>query len=117
MSWMDKTVVKWVQEKGKEASLSGSQALDVFRKRSSVSAFRIAALCQYLYQLSPEYNSGKMDGETIHKLVRKIYLYMAEYILESMLTRWGKRFEELNTKREAEQKHGPKEADFSGKPQ
>ena len=34
---------------------------------------------------------------------------MAEYILQNMLDRWGKRFEELNAKREAEQKPGPKE--------
>ena len=111
MSWLDKTVVKWVQEKGKEASLSGSYALDVFRKRSSVSAFRIAALCQYLYQIeSTDRSADRVQStDTIQKRVKQIYLYMAEYILESMLTRWGKRFEELNTKREAEQKHGPKE--------
>ena len=34
---------------------------------------------------------------------------MAEYILQNMLERWGKRFEELNAKREAELKPGPKE--------
>ena len=109
MSWLDKTVCKWVRGKGNEATLSGSQALDVFRKRSSVSAFRIAALCQYLYELSPEYYSGAMDEAIIQKRVKQIYLYMAEYILQNMLDRWGKRFEELNAKREAEQKHGPKE--------
>lgn len=110
MSWMDKTVVKWVQEKGKEASLSGSQALDVFRKRSSVSAFRVAALCQYLYQIESTDRSADrvQNTDSIHKRVRKIYLYMAEYILDSMLTRWGKRFEDLNTRREQENKPGPK---------
>lgn len=107
MRWMDKTVIKWVREKGKQASLSGSYALDVFRKRSSVSAFRIAALCQYLYQLSPEYNSGQMDEEAIQKRVRQIYLYMAEYILQGMLERWGAKFEELNNKREQGLKTGP----------
>ena len=119
MSWLDKTVCKWVRDKGKEATLSGNQALDVFRKRSSVSAFRIAALCQYLYQLEAEENkidhgwsmrSGvALFPEVIQKRVRQIYLYMAEYILQAMLDRWGKRFEDLNTKREAEQKAGPKE--------
>jgi hypothetical protein len=106
--WLDKTVCQWVRAKGKEASLSGNKALDVFRKRSSVSAFRIAALCQYLYELSPEYNSGSMDETIIHRRVRQIYLYMAEYILEGMMDRWGKRFEELNTKRDQENKPGPK---------
>lgn len=103
MSWLDKTVVRWVRGKGNEATLSGSLSLDVFRKRSSVSAFRIAALCQYLYTLE-----GGSE-ESIQKRVRQIYLYMAEYILQNMLSRWGKKFEELNAKREAEQKPGPKE--------
>ena len=106
MSWLDKTVCKWVRDKGKEATLSGNQALDVFRKRSSVSAFRIAALCQYLY-MQEETSSLTLD--IIQKRVRQIYLFMAEYILQNMLERWGKRFEELNSKREAEQKPGPKE--------
>lgn len=102
-AWLDKTVCQWVRQKGKEASLSGSRALDVFRKRSSVSAFRVAALCQYLYELE-----GKISLERIHKRVRLIYLFMADYILDNMLNRWGKRFEELNTKRENENRPGPK---------
>ena len=113
MSWLDKTVCHWVREKGKEASLSGSQALDVFRKRSSVSAFRIAALCQYLYGME---ENGRMNATgidaTIQRRVRQIYLYMAEYILHGMLERWGAKFEELNSKREAAQKAGPKEILF-----
>lgn len=111
MSWLDKTVCRWVRGKGNEATLSGSQALDVFRKRSSVSAFRIAALCQYLYQLEDNGERLAVSGyrDLIRKRVRQIYLYMAEYILQAMLDRWGKRFEELNAKREAEQKPGPKE--------
>ena len=110
MSWLDKTVCKWVRDKGKEATLSGNQALDVFRKRSSVSAFRIAALCQYLYgmELMSE-RMNELTNEVIQKRVRQIYLFMAEYILKGMMDRWGKRFEDLNTKREAEQKPGPKE--------
>lgn len=106
MSWLDKTVCKWVRDKGKEATLSGNQALDVFRKRSSVSAFRIAALCQYLYMME---ESMSVVPDNIRRFVKQIYLYMAEYILKGMLDRWGKRFEDLNAKREAELKPGPKE--------
>ena len=110
MSWLDKIVCKWVRDKGKEATLSGNQALDVFRKRSSVSAFRIAALCQYLYE---QEKGGRIHttctDATIQKRVRQIYLFMAEYILKGMMDRWGKRFDDLNSKREAEQKPGPKE--------
>ena len=101
--WLDKTVCQWVRTKAKEASLSGNRALDVFRKRSSVSAFRVAALCQYLYELE-----GSLSTEDIRKRVRQIYLFMADYILDGMMDRWGKRFEELNTKRDQENKPGPK---------
>ena len=102
-AWLDKTVCAWVRAKGKEASLSGSRSLDVFRKRSSVSAFRVAALCQYLYELE-----NTLSPEVIQKRVRHIYLFMADYILDGMLERWGKRFEELNTKRENENRPGPR---------
>ena len=72
-AWLDKTVCAWVRAKGKEASLSGSRSLDVFRKRSSVSAFRVAALCQYLYELE-----NTLSPEVIQKRVRHIYLFMAD---------------------------------------
>ena len=95
MSWLDKTVCKWIKQKGREAALSGNKSLDVFRKRSSVTAFRIAALCYYLYRLE-----GAYCDEKIQKLSRQIYLYMAEFTLNSMLNRWGKSFTELNQKRD-----------------
>ena len=117
-AWLDKTVCAWVRAKGKEASLSGNRALDVFRKRSSVSAFRVAALCQYFYELEAEENkidhvwsmrSGvALSPEVIQKRVKQIYLFMADYILDGMMERWGKRFEELNTKRENENRPGPR---------
>ena len=96
-----------MRAKGKEASLSGNRALDVFRKRSSVSAFRVAALCQYLYMLEQSAISHQ-PSDLIKKRVRQIYLFMADYILDGMMDRWGKRFEDLNTKRDQENKPGPK---------
>lgn len=95
MTWLDKTVCRWIKQKGQEAALSGNKSLDVFRKRSSVTAFRVAALCYYLYQLEGAYDEAKMQ-----KLSRQIYLYMADFTLESMLNRWGKAFSELNQKRD-----------------
>ena len=103
MSWLDKTVCKWVKEKAREATLSGSKALDVFRKRSSVSAFRVASLCYYLYMLE-----DKLSEEVIRRRVSQIYHYMAEYILAGMLARWGVQFENLNAKRELENKQEDK---------
>lgn len=95
MTWLDKTVCKWIKQKGHEAALSGNKSLDVFRKRSSVTAFRVAALCYYLYQLEGAYDEAKRQ-----KLSRQVYLYMADFTLENMLNRWGKAFGELNQKRD-----------------
>ena len=60
-------------------------------RRSSVSAFRIACLCQYLYQLE-----GKKDEKTIRKNVKQIYLAMADYTLYNMITKWGTAYEQIN---------------------
>ena len=91
MSWLEKTVREWCAQKNLEAVKSGSTALGVFFKRSSVSAFRIAALCQYLY--------GMEDTRAVRKKVTQIYLAMAGQILSGMLDKWGRRFEDLQAKR------------------
>ena len=91
MSWLDNEVRRWCTEKNLEAIKTGSTALGVFFKRSSVSAYRIAALCQYLY--------GMEDTRAMRKKVKQIYLAMAEQILSGMLEKWGKRFEDLQAKR------------------
>ena len=104
-SWIDRDVRRWCRQKGKEALQSGSVALDVFRKRSSVSAFRIMALCYYLYLLEAgSRNSAPepVDGKTLNQLqrkCRKIYNFMADYILKMLLRRWGKTFEDLQARR------------------
>lgn len=105
-AWIDSTVQRWCNTKGMEAVLSGSSAIDVFRKRSSVSAFRCASLCFYLYLLEAGIDCRKpipMDDPRVKRAIRnskKIYLFMADFILQSMLRRWGARYEELNSKRE-----------------
>ena len=104
-SWIDRDVRRWCRQKGKEALQSGSVALDVFRKRSSVSAFRIMALCYYLYLLEAgSRNSAPepVEGQTLNQLqrkCRKIYNFMADYILKMLLRRWGKTFEDLQARR------------------
>ena len=92
--WIERDVRRWCTDKGKEALQTGSSAVDVFRKRSSVSAFRAMAICYYLYLLegTPE--------PLAQKRCRRIYLWMADYVLTMLLKRWGKKFEELQAKRE-----------------
>jgi hypothetical protein len=113
-SWIERDVRRWCQQKGKESLQSGSAAIDVFRKRASVSAFRITALCYYLYLLeqdskfqvssnmNPETGDSPMNSETIsifQRRCRKIYNFMADYILKMLLRRWGRSFEDLQARR------------------
>ena len=108
-SWIDRDVRRWCQQKGKEALQTGSSALDVFRKRSSVSAYRIMALCYYLYLLEQGFKIQDSSPETwnlkpetcsqIQRRCRKIYLFFADYILRVLLRRWGKTFEDLQARR------------------
>ncbi len=93
-SWIERDVRRWCQQKGKEALQSGYAAIDVFRKRASVSAFRIMALCYYLYGLE-----GGSEVKVTRRKCRKIYLFFADYILHMLLTRWGKMFENLQVRR------------------
>ena len=124
-SWIERDVRRWCQQKGKEALQTGSSALDVFRKRASVSAFRIMSLCYYLYLLEAAGTNDLRDflnrfskdfersdphkpvpepveGQTlnlIQRRCRKIYNFMADYILKMLLRRWGKTFEDLQARR------------------
>lgn len=96
MEWMYPTVRSWCDEQNRQTLRSFSRAHNTFFKRSSVSAFRIATLCAYLYQLEAE---GAPLTTKQRKRVRQIYLFCAQYILDSMLRRWGSLFEELSNKR------------------
>ena len=93
MKWLFADIRLWCAEQNQQILRSGSRAHNTFFKRSSVSAFRIASLCYYLYQL------GGIGQTKARKYCRQIYLYCSQTILDNMLQKWGKRFEELTTQR------------------
>ena len=95
-SWIERDVRRWCQAKGREALQSGSAAIDVFRKRASVSAFRVMALCYYLYHLDPV--AEPVEAQ-IQRKCRRIYHFMADYIFGMLLKRWGKIYEDLQVRR------------------
>ena len=97
MEWLDGEVKAWCQTQRERVLKTGSRALNCFYKRASVSAFRMTALCYHLW--------GEQPGDSQQRCVR-FYRFMADYILGGLLARWGKRFEELQGKGQAEE--GPK---------
>ena len=96
MQWLFPTVREWCDEQNRQILRSGSRAHNTFFKRSSVSAFRIATLCAYLYGLE---EGTQRLSQRHHRRLKQIYLFCAQYILDSMLSKWGKRYEELNRQR------------------
>lgn len=98
--WLDTTVKKWCQARRAEVVKSMSKALDVFYKRSSVSAFRMASLMQYLYQVE-----GTRSEKEIRRLVKQTYLACADRILQAMLGKWGAAFDDINAEQQQEPYH------------
>ena len=126
IEWLHPTVKQWCEQMRLECITTGSVAMGVFYKRASVSAFRAAALMQYLYMLEELDESAPIDNQTtfdhvpspkIKKRVKAIYLFMARYILDGMLKRWGGRFEELSAKRLEVQNRQGKHDLFGSLPQ
>jgi len=111
MSWIDQTVKHWMKSKGMDASKCGSDAIHTFRKRASVNAFRVASLCYYLYQLE------QLSNEQAQKRTRQIYLFMAEYLLEATINRWGKRYTDSNNKRKQDNKQDKRPVLFDTLPE
>lgn len=106
LPWLDRMARQWCQQKGREATLNGRKCYEDFRKRSSVSAYRAAALCYYLYGLDEGIDWRKENSEASVKakrLCKLIYQYMAEYIFQGLVNRWGKVYDDLNAKRKGTQ--------------
>lgn len=91
MHWLYKPVKQWCDGVREYVSTHISRAMDTFYKRSSVSAFRMAAALQVLYELE-----GKKSQREIHRLVKQSYLAFADRILHNMLLRWGDEFEQAS---------------------
>ncbi len=96
LSWLEKDVRKWCDQRKEEYSKTGSRAMRVCYRRSSVSAFRFAGLVAYLYMLDEN------RPENWQKLCRQIYIYMANYILDAMLAEYGATYEAIKAEAESD---------------
>lgn len=86
MEWMDTAVKKWCQQQRDIVLKTGSRAHNCFYKRASVSAFRMATLLYYLWNQDEKYQPK----------VTRFYRYMAQYILDGLLAKWGRRYEQMH---------------------
>lgn len=86
MEWMDTAVKKWCQQQRDIVLKTGSRAHNCFYKRASVSAFRMATLLYYLWNQDEKYQPK----------VTRFYRFMAQYILDGLLAKWGRRYEQMH---------------------
>ena len=84
MEWLDYHVRRWCQDQRQLVLKTGSRARNCFYKRASVSAARMTCLLYYLW------------GEKEEKRCARFYRFMASYILEGLLGRWGRRYEHMH---------------------
>ena len=86
MEWMNSTVKRWCQEQRMMVLKTGSRAHNCFYKRSSVSAWRMAVLLYHLWG----------EQETARSKVIRFYRFMAQYILDGLLSEWGSRYDDMH---------------------
>lgn len=81
--WLEFSVRKWCNEQRQQVLKTGSRALNCFYKRSSVSAWRMACMCYHLW--------GEDARHQQHCI--RFYRFMAQFILDGLLSKWGKQYE------------------------
>lgn len=86
VEWLNLPVRKWCDEQRQQVLKTGSRSLNCFYKRSSVSAWRMACMCYHLWNEDPEQRAH----------VVKFYRFMANYILDGLMAKWGKQYEQMH---------------------
>lgn len=90
--WLHAPVRKWCDQQRQQVLKTGSRALNCFYKRSSVSAWRMACMCYHLWGEDPN-----QQGHIV-----KFYRFMAQYILDGLMAKWGKQYEQMHKNDDAD---------------
>lgn len=96
MEWLDYHVRRWCSDQRQLVLKTGSRARNCFYKRASVSAARMSCLLYYLWG----------EGQNAQRHVARFYRFMATYILDGLLSRWGRQYEQMHKTDETDE--GPK---------
>lgn len=105
--WLNPTIHKWLEERRQDVVKNMSVAMDTCYKRSALSAFRMAALVQYMYELD-----GDKSTPEIHRYVKQVFLSSADHIYINMMTKFGQSFDESNDAESAQAYRAPRTFDL-----
>ena len=101
MGWLDNSVRHWCQVQRQLVLRTGSRARNCFYKRSSVSAARMTCLIYYLWTREP-LASTPQGLSLVQRRCARFYRFMATYIVDGLLERWGRRYEQMQKGGDAE---------------
>lgn len=94
MEWLDNHVRRWCSDQRQLVLKTGSRARNCFYKRASVSAARMSTLLYYLWTEKTVNHEPRTMNPQRH--VAKFYRFMATYILDGLLARWGRQYEQMH---------------------
>jgi hypothetical protein len=94
MEWIENSVRKWCAEQRTIILKTGSRAHNCFYKRASVSAWRLTCMLYHLWCIDDIPNPSTLIP--IKKHCIKFYHFMAQYILDGLLTQWGRQYDEMH---------------------
>lgn len=86
MKWMHKTVNLWLEDKRMSAIMTQNRALDVFRRRSAVIAFRGAMLVYYCWTRGRKNARGLTFAR---QRTTAFFTWLAEYTLNRQMEKYG----------------------------
>lgn len=86
LDYVNRALLKWVEEQRVIAERDADYARDAFRKRSAMLAFRVALLCCSCW---------KRVTRKEQKIILDFALWMADLFLMKFLKRWGMQYNEM----------------------
>jgi len=96
VEWLEGPVRRWCADQRKVVLKTGSRALNCFYKRSSVSAWRLTCMCFHLWG-EPALAADATEGiDAVRKRCIKFYRFMAQYILDGLMAKWGREYDTLH---------------------
>ena len=94
MSFLEKTIMDWLEKYRLEASLSNDDAMDTFRRRTAVKGFRLGLVCMCCWE-----KPTKKEQDIIKKFVR----WFMDRDLKESLAFFGKKYNDLQNDAEVEE--------------
>lgn len=104
LGYINKALLKWLEDQRLLAQMNADYAHDAFRKRTAVRAFRLALLC---------YSCWNKVGEKERKVILDFVLWFADLDLMKALKKWGSEYNRVQAEGSSLRNNGSYDNVFS----